>query len=193
MHEDFELINKFNIDNDRLYQEWKAVATKHRLFNRASTYLLMLINYPTSHNKDIDIVDFINQTGVEKFFTLSSEFKAENIVKDFQKTYTQEVVFEITDYITKKFIDYRPSVIKYAAQAPNSQMRIHTDQHPNSLLPRLLLSVNAPKGSYMQVKDFLHPLNFNGTLFKLNRKVPHNPINTSDRYRLLIHFDLEQI
>ena len=193
MNSAFESLHRFDIDCRRLYLEWIAIAEKNRLFERATTYPLMLVTYPSSHDEYIDIVDFPNQIGVDNFFNIAHKFTIDNVVKDFQNTYTEEVINQIKDYIQINLPMYRPSIIKYAAQSPNSQMRLHKDQHPRSLLPRLLLAVDVPTGCFMQVEETLHPLDNNGSLFILDRTRLHSPINRSNQYRLLLHFDLEQI
>lgn len=191
MNTSFEKLVKFDIDCKRLQDEWVYVANKNRLFDRASTYLLLLITYPSSYNDDIDIVDFQNQIGVNKFFNISSEFSSLQIVRDFQKTYTHEVVLAVSEYVSNAFPNYCTSIIKYAAQAPNCRMRIHTDDHISSQLPRLLLTVDTRVGCFMQVENELHTLDDNGVLFLLDRTKLHAPINQSDNYRLLMHFDLK--
>lgn len=197
----FYKIGFFEIDSKKLYDEWHAVGTKNDMFNRtenfvgsrtldhrASTpfYYKLLINYPSTLDENIDPVwldgsDDNHGAGDDATFTIN------NIMKDFQNSYTAEVVSKVNEFLKTKYKEYRTTVIKYAVLKPNSYIREHVDK---SSIPRFFLSVNAPKGCYMEVCGEKHSLSETGALFRLMCNVPHSPINNSDDYRLMISFDV---
>jgi len=193
VNQPFTKVHQFDIDCNLLFKEWHDIASKQQIFADSRTYLLLLITYPSSYNQDIDIAKFQNTIGVDNFYNISSEFSVRNIVKDFKNTYTEHVAQKVSEYIETSFSNYNTTIIKYAAQPPNCRMRTHVDTHPNSMLPRFLLAVNAKHGSIMEVDGCQYPLDEQGSLFMLDRTVAHSPINQSNDYRLLMHFDVKQI
>jgi hypothetical protein len=196
MNNYFYKIKQFEIDSNQLYHEWMKVATKHNLFCRSESfknsnnhilpnYYKLLINYPDHMDENIDPVRIHNDPLIKG--QLKPPFSITNIVKDFQGTYTEQVLKKVGNFILNTYPVYSLGTIKYAVLKPNSKIVTHTDI---SDTPRFFLSASVPKGCYMESADEKIPMDETGALFRMNVNVPHSPINESDDYRVTILFDV---
>lgn len=195
----FYKITTFDIDGPRLYKEWLEVATKFDMFNRSNSfvptrsigtqpyYLKLMINYPSPIGPQMDPVwiPFCDTNAGEdqpdELYSLS------NIINDFQGTYTEQVAHEVGSYIQNRYKEYKLTKVKYASLAPNSLITPHTD---GTVEPRFFLTVNAPKGTYMKIFEERYTYEEVGSLFRLNVRGQHSPINESDDYRVMMAFDV---
>lgn len=191
----FRKIHHFEIEGQKLYDEWFEIGSKYNMFDRTKSfhdknapfhlpnYYRLIITYSSIKGPDCDPVWISNhndrlQPGEYETFNIG------NIHNAFKGTYTEQVAKTVSDYLISKNIT--PTVIKYAVLHPNSSFTTHNDRNP---IPRYFLSVSAPKGCFMEVCDELHPLDDTGALFRMVCSVPHNPINRSNGYRVMMTFD----
>jgi hypothetical protein len=196
----FHKLTSFDIDSKRLYDEWFSVATKHDMFARTIAYkhsdpnntkflqpyyLKLLINYPSELDENIDPVWV--QSGDSNAGEGLISYKLDNIIKDFQGSYTEQVAKLCGEYLQKKYPVYNLTCIKYAVLAPKSFIKTHID---GSVLPRFFLSASVPIGCYMEVCGERYPLEERGALFRMLTTAPHSPINESDGYRVMMVFDV---
>ena len=198
MNNYFHKVTQFEINSNNLYNEWMSVATKHNMFARSLSfkdsenhllpnYYKLLINYPDHMDENIDPVRIHNDPSIKG--QLVPPFSANNIVKDFQGTYTEQVVKEVSAYLLNRYPVYSLATIKYAVLQPKSKIVTHTDI---STTPRFFLSASVPKGCYMESAGEKIPMDETGALFRMNVNVPHSPINESDDYRVTILFDVDK-
>ena len=90
--------------------------------------------------------------------------------------------------MTDRYTNYSISGIKYHALAPRCSLELHRDG--GSSIPRFFLIASVLEGCYMQINDEKIPMHEEGSLFRLNCNVLHNPVNETDAYRLCIVFDV---
>ena len=181
---DFQFVKQFNFDCDLLLKEWNKLTARLSVFSRPRQYPRLLITHPKEYNDDIDIVNFTEQIGVENFYKISNTCSLDNIVKDFQNTYTETVAREVAHFLAD---EYKVTVVKYAGLAPNFAMRMHTDIDCH---PRFMLLVSGNNQCYMDTENLRQPIDKISGLYKLDRQRPHNPVNLGTTWRIMIHFDV---
>jgi hypothetical protein len=195
MNNYFRKISKFEINNSHLYDEWIKIATKHDLFNRTENfisdemhtlpnYYKLWINYPLHLDENMDPVGCDSRAGNQ----LRPPYSFDKLNKDFQGTYTEEVVKKVGTFIKNKYPVYNLTSIKYAVLGPKSLIKAHADI---SNVPRFFLCVSVLDGCYMEMAGERVPMNEIGALYRMNCNVAHSPINESDGYRVTILFDVQ--
>ncbi len=182
MDSGFEKLCKFDIDCDRLYEDWYA--TSSIILKLKNPYARTLVNQ-SSFGKGRDQL-FLN---TESEFPLES-FNASCIRHEFTGTYTAEVVALVEQWFNDR--NLRSTRIKYALLKPAvgkdaDNMHIHTD---TGYEWRYHLAVKTNPTVFMSVKGIKYPMTEPGTLYRMYAGFIHGPGNYGPDNRLFLSFDV---
>jgi hypothetical protein len=178
MDSGFEKLYKFDIDCDRLYEDWYA--TSSIILKLKNPYARTLVNQ-SSFSQGRDQL-FLN-TNSE--FPLES-FNASCIRREFAGTHTAEVVALVEQWFNDR--NLRSTRIKYALLKPAERKGgDHTD---TGYEWRYHLAVKTNPTVFMSVAGVKHPMTEPGTLYRMHAGILHWAGNLGPDNRLFLSFDV---
>jgi len=114
-------------------------------------------------------------------------WSAKNILKPFQKTYTEQVIKNVDQWFNSQ--DLRCTVAKYAYSRPGTCLPMHTDHYPY----RYHIPIKTQSGCVMIIDNVLCSMPNVGTMYRMPSTVEHTAINASDDERIHLVFDVVNI
>jgi hypothetical protein len=174
----FEKVCTFDIDCDKLYEEWYA--TSSIVFTLKTPYARTLVN-ESSFSDGTDPL-FLN---VDSRYPLES-FNASNIRREFVGTYTAQVVSLVEQQLNR--LNVRSTRIKYALLKPAPRNGPdHTDAEYEW---RYHLAIKTNPTVFMSVAGVKHPMTEPGALYRMHAGIMHWPGNLGPSDRLFLSFDV---
>jgi hypothetical protein len=178
MESGFEKLCKFDIDCDRLYEDWYA--TSSIILKLKNPYARTIVNQ-SSFGQGRDQL-FHN---TESEFPLES-FNASCIRREFVGTYTAEVVALVEQWLNGR--NLRSTRIKYALLKP--AVRKGADHIDIGYEWRYHLAVKTNPTVFMSVKGIKYPMTEPGAFYRMHAGLLHWPGNLGSDNRLFLSFDV---
>ncbi len=177
MESGFEKLCKFDIDCDKLYENWYA--TSSILLKQTNLYSRTLVNQSS-----------LSQGNDQLFLNTNSEFPVESfnascIRREFVGTYTAEVVALVEQWFNDR--NLRSTRIKYALLKPAVRKGAdHTDNYEW----RYHLAIKTNPTVFMSVAGVKYPMTEPGAFYRMHAGLLHWPGNLGPDNRLFLSFDV---
>lgn len=179
MSPNFEKLCKFDIDCDRLYNEWSQTAKISHTVNMS--YVRLAVNH-SGEGTGANRTKFVSGQSTDNDLKL---FTADDLVEEFKHSYTKEVIAMVEQWLNQRGL--RSTRIKYAALIPNGVIGLHVDKDYDY---RYHLTVQVNEGCTMTVGSTTHSIAEPATLFRMYAKELHGADNRGSTTRLLLTFDV---
>jgi hypothetical protein len=178
-----EKLYDFNIDCERLYQEWCKIDQDLDIKN--NTYSRMLIN--TINNKEkyyvVDNGEAFSGDTIEN----PDWYSVKKILTKFKKSYTEEVCLLVEDWL--KTINFSATRIKYAALYPGSWIGAHADFTGY----RFHIPIITNDKCDFIVDNINYKLDSLGSIYRFNSDLIHSIANNGNSIRLHLMFDVRNL
>lgn len=178
-----EKLDTFNLNIDFLLLEWQRVRSMYQGLEQGRIRITYSdledentpCNVPYRSFKQSDIVD-------NSFF---NTWRVTNILKPFQRTYTEKVVKDV-DIILRKY-GVRSTVVKYGSLNAGQCMPFHVD---TDYIFRYHIPVKTNTGSMMIIDNGLYKMQELGSLYKVKTDLEHTALNAGHEQRVHLIFDV---
>ena len=183
-----EKINSFDLNEELLLRELERV----RMLYKGSRIRITYSDFDNefapcdaSYTPTNTVLD--NMYKATDDFTVFKTWNSKNILKPFQKTYTEKVVKEVDQWLIS--VGLRCTVVKYWVLKSSQCWPLHSDPEPY----RFHIPLKTSKGSMMVVDDKLYTMPEIGSLYRMRIDVPHTAINAGELDRIHMVFDVTEI
>ena len=180
-----EKLYDFNVDCERLYQEWYDV--EHNTNDKNDNYSRLLINSPSNYKEKYRV----DNEG--KVFAPNNDslhlnwYSVKKILKKFQQTYTQEVCLLVEDWLNTQGLS--ATRIKYAALYPGMSKGVHRDYAGY----RFHIPIKTNNDCDFFVDGINYKLDCVGSIYRFNSDFLHSIANNGDTVRLHLMFDVRKL
>jgi hypothetical protein len=183
-----EKINSFNLNEELLLRELVRVQEMykgHRIRITHSDLDNEFAPCDVTHSPSNTILaDMYKETSN---FSMYKTWNSNNILKPFQKTYTEKFVKEVDQWLST--IGLRCTMVKFWTLKEGTCWPLHSDPEPY----RYHIPLKTNIGSMMVVDDKLYTMPEIGSLYKMRIDVLHTAINAGASERVHLVFDVTEI
>jgi len=177
-----EKLHEFNIDCEKLYQEWYRI--DHELNFDGGKYSRLLINSATSKTNEKDEDYYL----LDAFENVNNNwYSVKKILKKFQNTYTQEVCLLVETWFNT--INLTATRIKYAALYPGRNIEPHIDYAGY----RFHMPITTNDKCVFIVGNVNYNVDSLGSMYRFDSNLRHSVANNGDSVRLHLMFDVRNL
>ena len=178
-----EKLDSFNLKVEFLLLEWQRVRDMYQGLEQDR----IRITYSDLENENTpcNVSHSLFKQGDVVSNSFFNTWNTGNILKPFQRTYTEKVVKDTEQWLNNRGL--RSTVVKYGSLNPGQCMPLHTYYY---YAERYHIPIKTHEGCMMIIDNNLYRMHDIGSIYKVKTDVPHTVLNAGSEKRVHLIFDV---